>query len=137
MRYFDASALVKRYVRERGSAKVRRLIAEGAATSRLSEVEIASALKRRARERALSPAERDRALVALRRDFPAFLAVELTPQITESAQELLSKYSLRSGDAIQLASCLFLQKQLRARVPFVGFDERLVEAARNEGLSLR
>ena len=40
-RYFDASALVKRYVRERGSVTVRRLLASHvAATSRLSEVEI-------------------------------------------------------------------------------------------------
>ena len=44
MRYFDASALVKRYVREEGSAKVRRLISSDTpATSRLSEVEVASA----------------------------------------------------------------------------------------------
>lgn len=45
MRYCDASALVKRYVREKGSLKVRRLLSSGpVATSRLSEVEIASAL---------------------------------------------------------------------------------------------
>ena len=44
-RYFDASALAKRYVRETGSTTVRRLLASGvAATSRLSEVEVASAI---------------------------------------------------------------------------------------------
>ena len=48
MRYFDASALAKRYVREKGSLKVRRLLASDVpATSRLSAVEIASALMRR------------------------------------------------------------------------------------------
>ena len=41
MRFFDASALIKRYVREPHSAAVRRWLATGpAAISRLSEVEV-------------------------------------------------------------------------------------------------
>ncbi len=48
MRYFDASALAKRYVREKGSVKVRRLLSSHLpATSRYSALEIASALARR------------------------------------------------------------------------------------------
>ena len=70
MQYFDASALVKRYVREQGSASVRRLLASDApATARLSEVEVASALIRRSREGAFPLTERDRALAALEPDF--------------------------------------------------------------------
>jgi len=69
MRYFDASALAKRYVREKGSAKVRRLLSSDvAATSRYSAVEIASALARRAREGAISPDDRERTLAALQFD---------------------------------------------------------------------
>lgn len=135
MRYFDASALVKRYVREQGSVQVRRLLATDAATSRLSEVEVASALMRRARENAISLAQRDRALAALQADFPAILAVELTAEITARSQALLGRHPLRAGDAIQLASCLYLQDRLGARLPFVAFDGRLLEAARREGLS--
>ena len=61
MRYFDASALVKRYVRETGSVKVRRLLASDTpATSRLSEIEVAAALERRSREGSFSAAERER-----------------------------------------------------------------------------
>ena len=57
MRYFDASALVKRYVRETGSTTVRRLLTlDAPVTSRLSEVEVASALVRRAREGAFTTA---------------------------------------------------------------------------------
>jgi len=136
MRYFDASALVKRYVREQGSVKVRRLITSAApATSRLSEVEVALALGRRAREGAFSVAERDRALAALETDFAAILVVELTPEITARARTLLQRHQLRAGDAIQLASCLYLQEQLGEKVPLVAFDDRLTEAARREGLS--
>ena len=50
MRYFDASALVKRYVRENGNTAVRRLLSSDTPVmSRLSEVEVASALMRLAR----------------------------------------------------------------------------------------
>jgi hypothetical protein len=136
MRYFDASALVKRYVRERGSAKVRRLIASGTpATSRLSEVEIASAVGRRAREGAFSVAERDRALAALERDFSVMFVVELTAEITARARALLQRHELRAGDAIQLASCLYLQDQIGEDVSLIAFDDRLTQAARREGLT--
>jgi hypothetical protein len=43
---------------------------------------------------------------------------------------------LRASDAIQLASCLLLQRELQVAVRFVVFDDRLREAARTEGLSL-
>lgn len=136
MRYFDASALVKRYVRERGSAAVRRLLASATpATSRLSEVESASAIVRLARERAFSMAERDRALTAIERDFASYLLVEVSPEVTGRARRLLQRHPLRAGDAIQLASALILQEQLGEDVPFVVFDDRLSEAATLEGLN--
>lgn len=135
MRYFDASALVKRYVREDASVRVRRLLrSDTPATSRLSEVEITSALERRAREGAFSLAERDRALAALVSDFPALVVVELTAEIIAKARALLQRHALRAGDAVQLASCLYLQAQLGEPVAIVAFDERLLTAARQEGL---
>jgi len=136
-RYFDASALVKRYVREAGSSTVRRLLASGTpATSRLSEVEVASAVARRAREGSFAPSHRDRMLAALDRDLPALAVVEMIPDITAEARALILRHPLRAGDAIQLASCLYLQRELREPVPFVAFDERLLRAARAEGLTV-
>jgi predicted nucleic acid-binding protein len=135
MRYFDASALVKRYVREKGSAKVRRLISSDTpATSRLSEVEVASALERLTREGAIAGAERDRALTALGTDLPSIVVVELTEGVCARARVLLQQHPLRAGDAIQLASCLYLQEQLAEPIPMVVFDDRLLAAARQEGL---
>ena len=136
MRYFDASALVKRYLREKGSVRVRRLIvSDTPATSRLSEVEVVSALERRSREGAFSPAERDRALAAFTIDLRAIVVVELTADISASARTLLRRHSLRAGGAIQLASCLYLQEQLAEPIAMVGFDDRLSAAARVEGLA--
>lgn len=137
MRYFDASALAKRYVREKGSLKVRRLLSSNlAATSRYSAVEITSALARRTREGAISHEDRERALAALQRDLSAILIVELTSEVVIRAQALLQRHSLRSGDAVQLASCLHLREALEDDVRLVAFDERLVAAARNERVAL-
>jgi predicted nucleic acid-binding protein len=134
-RYFDASALAKRYVLETGSTTVRLLLASGsAATSRLSDVEVSSAIVRRAREGAFTTDERDRMLAALQHDVPALAMVELTPEITADARTLLLRYPLRAGDAVQLASALYLQRQLARPVPFVACDRRLVLAAHAEGL---
>jgi predicted nucleic acid-binding protein len=135
MHYLDASALVKRYVREKGSSTVQRLLAaDVAATSRLSAVEIASAVARRVREGNLFGEDRDRILAAVDRDMTAVLVVEVTVAVLASAQRLLQRHPLRTGDAIQLASCLHLQEQIEDDVTFVGFDARLLAAARSERL---
>jgi predicted nucleic acid-binding protein len=136
-RYFDASALVKRYVREAGSRMVRRLLASGiVATSRLSEVEVTFGIVRRAREGAFTAARRDRALAGFQRDMPALAVVEVIPEVTADARTLLLRHPLRAADAIQLASCLYLQRQLNQSVPFVAFDQRLLDAARTEGVAI-
>jgi hypothetical protein len=46
------------------------------------------------------------------------------------------RHSLRSGDAVQLASCLYLQRETGERISFAAFDDRLTTAARAEGLTL-
>lgn len=137
MRYFDASALTKRYVRERGSTKVRRLLAsDAAATSRLSPVEIASALMRRRREGVLPDARHESALAMLNEDLTAMLVVELTSEVVARAQGLLQRHALRAGDAIQLASCLHLRDELEESISLVAFDDRLAAAARKEKVPL-
>ncbi len=124
-------------MRESGAVAVRRLLKAGpAATSRLSEGEVASALVRRAREGAFTVGERDRALASLAYDFATLILVEFTPEMTADARALLLRHHLRAGDAAQLASCLYLQRKLNHSLPFVAFDDRLTEAARREGLTV-
>jgi len=135
--YFDASALAKRYVEEPESPVVRRLLGEClVCTSRLSEVEVASALVRRARDGSLSPAERDRALSALSEDMRSFYVVELFPEIARVARGLLLRHPLRASDAVQLASSTHVRESAEEDVFFVAFDGRLNEAAVGEGLAL-
>ena len=128
---------MKRYVREPGAVTVRRLLkADAGAASRLSEVEVASALVRRAREGAFTVAERDRALASLADDVAALIIVEFTPEISAAARALLLRHRLRAGDAVQLASCLYLQREMGQQLPLVAFHDRLAEAAHHEGLTV-
>lgn len=124
-------------MREPGAVSVRRLLTTGrGATSRLSEVEVASALVRRSREGAFSAEERDRALASLVDDLATLIVVELTTEIAADARALLLRHRLRAGDAVQLASGLYLQRATRQPLPFVAFDGRLAEAARHEGMTV-
>ena len=127
---------MKRYVREEGSDRVRRWLASGTpATSRLTEVEVASALMRRWREESFGTAARDRALGALTRDLDALTVVEIAPPVTARARMLLERHPLRAADALQLASCLLLRDATGGAVAFAAFDDRLSRAARAEGLT--
>ena len=106
------------------------------AISRLSEVETASALARRARIGDCAARERDVALATLDRDLKSFLVLEIVPAVTSRARALLNAYALRASDATQLASCHHLQEQLGQDVPFVVYDERLATVARQSGLTV-
>ncbi len=133
--YFDASALVKRYVHEEGSEEVARLLGQGrAATARLTATEITSALARRHREGVLPSNVLDRLLLQLNADLGHLVLVELTPAVTTLAQTLLRRHPLRAADALQLASALHLNELTGRARRFVCFDRRLTEAAEREGL---
>lgn len=106
------------------------------AASRLSEVEVSSALERRCREGAFTSAEKDRAIASLRRDLTQLIIVELTSPVVDLSLGLLARHTLRAGDAVQLACSLELKQRLDYPVGFVGYDERLSMAASKEGLSL-
>lgn len=137
MRYFDASALVKGYVDETDSQNMRRLLTRGSGvTTRLSFVEVASALGRLSREGRLPEDQRSTALAALTADAAGVLVIELTGEIVSRAQALAQKHPLRAGDAIQLASCLYVRDTVNHRTTLVSFDDRLNAAARLEGVKL-
>jgi uncharacterized protein len=136
MLFADASAIVKRYIRERHSVSVRRRLASGpVAVSRLSEVEVPSALARLARQGQLSSRRHRLAVTAFVTDIAAWHIVELTSEITALARTQLTRYDLRTGDAVQLASALWLRKALpETTIDLMAYDTRLVTAAKAEGL---
>ncbi len=137
IRYFDASALAKRYVAEPHGSELASLLSDGfAVTSRLSESEIASALARRHREGGLSRAARDRLVQVMQKDLASLYVVEVTSEVSALACTLLMRHKLRAADALHLGSALSLASRSGLEIQFVGFDLAQNEAAAREGLTL-
>jgi predicted nucleic acid-binding protein len=134
--YLDTSALVKLYVRERGSreTQARLKAASLVATSRVAYPEARAALARRRRENGLTRSALSRAVAALSRDFSHIIVVELSDKVARSAGDLADRQALRGLDAIHLASALEARELTGATTEFLCFDDRLGAAALAEGL---
>ena len=136
LRYFDSSALVKRYVREPGSDRVREWLRTGpAATSRVALAEVAAAAARRCREGDLSAASLERLLMQLERDFTRLAVVEVTDDVNRRVLRLVREHPLRGFDALHLASCQLLASGAPGAVEFVCCDRDLLRAAEACGLA--
>jgi predicted nucleic acid-binding protein len=143
--FLDASAVVKRYVREAGSGWVRALTnAAGEHHIVLAEItlaEVAAALA--ARERApdgINRRQRDELLTAFLTDCQRpFHLRAVSRTVIDSAVHLTQRHRLRGYDAVQLATALAVNDVLlTAQLPgliFVAADGDLVNAARAEGLA--
>ena len=136
MNYFDASALIKRFVVEEGSTTVHSLLTrEGVgATAKLAYAEVYAGLARKRREGYLSQARYGLACRQFESDWPAYLQVELRDEVLLLARDLIQRHPLRAYDAVHLASALSLQTGLGEEVTFVVADERLLDAAQAEQL---
>ena len=132
--FLDASALAKRYLQEEGTDRVRQLFRRNAeiAVSRLSEVEVTSALVRRMREGDLDEKDTERHLRALADDLTACDIVEVRKPIVTGAGRLVRQHGLRAYDAMQLAAALRVKGN--AALTFLCADGELADAAAAERL---
>jgi uncharacterized protein len=127
--YLDASALVKRYLAEEGSAQVETWItsADGVAMSRIGFVEVYRAIV------IAAPADVSQALDEFREDWRALTVIELRDEVARRAGILASSLGLRSLDAIHLASAELL---LGHDMQLATWDRRLWTAAHVLGLGV-
>jgi predicted nucleic acid-binding protein len=135
--YLDASALVKRYVAERGSREVAEAIAaaEVVGTSIVSRAETAAALGKAVRVGALTREEGGSALQVFRSEWPNLVRVQATEVLVARADELAWELELRGYEAVHLASALVWQDGMGERVTVATFDRQLWEAAAERGLA--
>jgi predicted nucleic acid-binding protein len=133
--YFDASALVKRHVEERGSRETLDFAAraEVVATSPISRSEIAAALAKAVRAKLLEEDEARQAQRALAAQWPDIARIPVTEALVSRAEMLAWEYGLRGYDAVQLASAVLFQESLGTAVRLATFDKQLWEAARRAG----
>lgn len=136
--YFDTSALVKLYVRERGSLLIRRQAgkADAIATSVVAYAEARAAFARLRRERPRSGKRHRERVGQLDRDWNRYVLVELSAAVARSAGELAETHDLRGFDAIHLASALWLKSVYSGDLAFAAFDRKLITAATSAGLTV-
>lgn len=142
--YFDASALVKRYINEAGSQWVRGLFDEKDASffvAHIAIVEVVGVFTRRMRENVLTSGEYRVLLAAFRmhcvRDYRLITAVG---NVIDSTNYILERHLLRALDAIHLSAALIVSQQLHAShlspLVFLCADDRLLAAAAAEELAV-
>jgi predicted nucleic acid-binding protein len=130
--FLDASAVVKRYVREPGTDVVLTLFRgrRSLSVSRLSAAEVPAALARRARVGDLAREAARTAAARFEADLPSFDIVEVRSRVVSLAAELVWQADLRAYDAVQLACALHLSDSGGVPVTFVAADGSLLTAAR-------
>ncbi len=135
--FLDTSDFVKLYIEESGGDMVMRRFRQARllAVSELALIECHSALARLWREGKLTKL----AWATLRREVltdlkAAYLQVRVSERLKQSACRLLAAHSLRSLDALQLASALIVKNNRRQQILFPSFDAKLNLAARAAGL---
>jgi uncharacterized protein len=136
--YLDTSALVKLYVRETGTVRVRNWLskATAVATSVVAYAEARAAFARLNREALTRPRKHRERVARLDADWESFLRVELTRSLVRHAGDIAETFELRGFDSIHLASALWLRERTDISCKFVAFDQRLRDGAICAGLSV-
>lgn len=141
--FIDSSALAKRYLPEQGTTWLRKQLS-GANTiivSRLTSVEVMSAVARRQREGAIDAKIVNGINRLLEQHFQRhYLVIDVNDTLSRDAIHLITAYPLRAYDAVQLATAKFVNNRLIARqltpITFLCADTRLLQIAATEGLSV-
>ena len=142
--YFDASALVKRYSREDGTAFVNEAFRLAPPAHRmclsLGLLEVISVLVRKRNDGRLSEEQFRIAMAAFRGeviDDETFSNLSVDDALILSASGLIEKHNLNATDAILLRSVLETQQTLQQAeggILLLASDKRLVRAAKEEGV---
>jgi len=135
--YLDASALVKRYVAEAGSAEVEALIGEAQATGTavLSRAEVAAALAKAARVGLVTHESALKALQSFNADWEHLIRLQFGEPLAARAATLAWEHGLRGYDAVHLATALVWRETLGETVTVATYDRELWRGAQASGLS--
>jgi predicted nucleic acid-binding protein len=144
--FLDTSAIVKRYVLEPGHVWIATLsdptTGNDLVIAETAIVEVVATLCRKAREAAITEAERDRLIGEFQNDAASgYVIRNVTRDIYLRAGALCRVYTLRAYDAVQLACALAIHDDaLVSGSPsptFVCADNQLLGFASAEGLSTK
>ena len=134
--YLDTSALLKKYFEEVGSNQIisKWRQATGIVTSSVAYAEALASIHRKNREVKFEDDLLKKTIDSFKRDWNSFIRVEVTDELNEWIDNLVSRYPLRGFDAIHLASALIVQDRLPENFLFVCYDKKLRRASQMVGL---
>lgn len=134
--YLDASALVKLYVEEPGSAEVKALLgrARAAGTGVLSRAEVVAALARAARVGLIPREAGMKAVKSFAGDWEQLVRIQIGEALAARAATLAWEHGLRGYDAVHLATALAWRETLGEAVTVATYDRELWRGAQEAGL---
>ena len=134
--YLDTSSLVKLYVEEIDSEKIKSFAHKAAAvsTSKIAYAEARAAFARKQKEEEFSLKVLRKIVEDLNRDWESYFEIEITDGLIRFAGDIAEKYLLRGFDSIHLASAVHLKNKIRADIHFSSYDTRLNQSAEKEGI---
>jgi predicted nucleic acid-binding protein len=137
--YFDTSVVVKRYIEEPGRREAVRLLRRyDFVASSVLPVELRSAFSRRTADGTLDAARVPDIVRRVAADRAYWTLVEVGAEVLTAAETLVATRSLRTLDAIHVASAqIFAARAAIPSMMFVSADRRQTDAAKAVGLAVR
>jgi uncharacterized protein len=136
--YLDTSALVKIYIKEEGSDKVKALVdgSDIVSTSVVAYAEARAVYKRISDEGLLNKEDYVRLVANFKQDWPNFMAISISETVIASVDVLADLHSLRGFDLLHLASAVTLANKINSEIVVGCWDKRLWQAYHDEGFTL-
>ncbi len=125
--FIDTSSLFKRYIQEDGSLELEPLFQQASeiVVSPITWIEFNAALSRRSSYKALTSAQVSWAISEAKKDFEFYSRIGWNDNLEEKVIEIAQKFSLKTLDAIQLASGILSKVDI-----FVTSDKKLFEESK-------
>ncbi|MHB1377456.1 MAG: type II toxin-antitoxin system VapC family toxin [Candidatus Humimicrobiaceae bacterium] len=136
--YLDTSAIVKFYISETGSQKVREIfdLSDVLATSCIAYIETISAFTRINNEKKLSDSDYKNIVLNFKKDWEDLFVLKIDNTIIKTAGRFIESYLIKGYDSIHLASAVMLSKRINQIINFCCWDKKLNEAALKENMSI-
>ena len=133
--YFDTSTWLKIYFLEKGSEPARVLATKySLVSSVILLTECFSALSRKKKSGEIKAAAFKRIIENLREDAGALEMVQVTPRVLTMSQHIVLASTVRTLDAIHIASALLFEKTMGKPIVFISSDLRQAKSAEGQGL---
>jgi len=136
--YVDSSVWVKHYVEsEKASDSASQLLGEYKVfASVIIQVEVFSALTRKLQLKETSVENVKKICEAFRSDCQQVVMIEVSDDVIKEAQNLVFRNTIKTLNAIHIASSIILRKEIEVPFPLITADHKLASVANKESFEV-